>query len=136
MNRSLVFFATTILIGGVLLAACSNAAAQPTLSPQPSVEQTPAGKSSKLDMDKIFPPGPGRALVLSDCTSCHTITPIVMIQMTREARERWARDHRERVYAMNDADFQVLTEYLIENFSPGKPIPQLPKELLDTWTTY
>ena len=126
-----------MLIVGGLLAACSNSTvAQPTSFSQPSVEQTPAGKSAKLNMDEIFPPGPGRALVLSDCTSCHTITPIVMVQMTREARERWARDHRERVYAMSEADFKVVTEYLIENFSPGKPIPQLPKELLDTWTTY
>ena len=136
MNRSSIFFATIIFSGGVLLTACSNTATQPTSIPQPAEQQTPAGKSSKLNMDEIFPPGPGRDLVLSDCTNCHTITPIVLVQMTREARERWARDHKERVYAMSDADFKVLTEYLIENFSPGKPIPQLPKELLDTWTTY
>lgn len=99
-------------------------------------DKAAAGKSVKIDMNKIFPPGPGRNLVLSDCTSCHTITPIVIIQMTREARERWARDHRERVNAMSNEDFKTVTEYLIKHFSPGQPIPQLPKELLDTWTSY
>jgi len=99
--------------------------------------QAPAGRSPRLDMDKIFPPtGPGRNLVLNNCANCHTITPIVVIQMTRPARERWARDHRDRVGALTDQEFKVITEYLIKHFSPGQPIPQLPQELLDTWTNY
>jgi uncharacterized membrane protein len=108
----------------------------PAMAQSRPADKAAAGKSVKIDMNKIFPPGPGRNLVLSDCTSCHTITPIVIIQMTREARERWARDHRERVNAMSNEDFKLVTEYLIKHFSPGQPIPQLPKELLDTWTSY
>jgi hypothetical protein len=136
MKRSWIFFAAILLGIGGLLTAFSHTAAQSVSTRQPAAEKTSAGKSGKLDMDKIFPPGPGRNLVLNDCTNCHTITPIVVVQMTREARERWARDHRQRVYAMTDEDYKILTEYLIKNFSPGKPIPQLPKELLDTWTSY
>jgi len=97
----------------------------------------PAGRSPRLDRDKIFPPtGPGRNLVLNNCANCHTITPIVVIQMTRPARERWARDHRDRVGALTDQEFKLITEYLLKHFSPGQPIPQLPQELLDTWTNY
>jgi hypothetical protein len=134
-HSSMVVAAFLLGIGG-LLTASGNTAAQSGSSRQPAGQKGPSGKSAKLDMDKIFPPGPGRDLVLNDCTNCHTIAPIVLVQMTREARERWARDHRERVYAMTDEDYKILTEYLIKNVSPGKPVPQLPKELLDTWTSY
>lgn len=120
----------------LLAASVTFWASGPALAQARPADKAAAGKSVKIDMNKIFPPGPGRNLVLSDCTSCHTITPIVIIQMTREARERWARDHRERVNAMSNEDFKVVTEYLIRHFSPGQPIPQLPKELLDTWTSY
>ncbi len=119
-----------------MLTSCGSSPAQsnntnPTVDPQVG-----KGQSAKLNMDEIFPPGPGRSLVLNNCTSCHTITPIVMVQMTREARERWARDHKERVPSLSDPDFKTVTEYLIENFNPSKPVPQLPKELLDSWTSY
>jgi len=122
-----------LLAAAGMLAAAGNTLAQSAVRP---ADKAAAGKSAKIDMNKIFPPGPGRNLVLSDCTSCHTITPIVIIQMTRDARERWARDHRDRVNGMSNEDFKVLTEYLVKHFSPGQPIPQLPKELLDTWTSY
>ena len=119
-NASLLFVAV------VLIAAAGNTDAQ-----------APGGRSPRIDMDKIFPnTGPGRNLVINNCASCHTITPIVLIQMTRPARERWARDHRERVIALNDQDFKLIFEYLVKHFSPGQPIPQLPQELLDTWTNY
>ena len=136
MHRSSIFFVTIILGGGVLLTACSPATAQTSSNPQPAEQQTPAGKSSNLNIDQIFPAGPGRNLVLNNCVNCHTITPIVVLQLTKEAWERSGRDHRERVYALNDAEFHTLYDYLIANFNPSKPVPQLPKELLETWTTY
>jgi hypothetical protein len=37
---------------------------------------------------------------------------------------------------MSDEDYQILTEYLIENFGPDDPVPELPQELLDQWTSY
>ena len=81
-------------------------------------------------------PGPGRDLVLNNCTSCHTFVPIVILQMTKEAWERNGRDHRERVTGLSDADFEILYEYLIANFNPARLVPALPRELLDAWTSY
>ena len=54
--------------------------------------------------------------------------------MTKEAWERNSRDHRDRVKALSDDDFKILYEYLVANFNPDRPVPTLPKELLDTWT--
>lgn len=87
-------------------------------------------------MDEIFPPGPGRDLALNNCTSCHNITPIVTLQMTKDAWARNATEHRERVVALSDADFAALYEYLVANFNPDTPVPRLPQELLDQWTSY
>ena len=127
-------FATTLAI----LLACI----EPGCSSQPpSGSAAPKGKfvtgtPVKVNLDEIFPPGAGRDLVLNNCTTCHTFVPIVVLQLTREAWERNQRIHRERVPGMTDGDFKTLYEYLIANFNPDRPVPKLPKALLDTWTSY
>ena len=141
MIRSWLFATTLIVMVGISIASCSSGGAQSAAPAQSAGQQSaeqmvPAGKSEKVDLDKIFPTGPGRDLTLNNCTNCHTITPIVVLQLDKEAWERSGRDHRERVYAMSDAEFNTMYDYLIANFNPDKPIPQLPKELLDTWTSY
>ena len=136
MIRSWLFATILMVAVGIFLASCSSGGAQSSLPAQPVEQQTPAGKSEKVNLDQIFPAGPGRNLVLNNCVNCHTITPIVVLQLTKEAWERSGRDHRERVYALNDAEFGTLYDYLMVNFNPSKPVPQLPKELLETWTTY
>lgn len=103
--------------------------AVPTKAAQPT-------RTAKLNMDEIFPPGPGREAVLDNCTSCHTIVPIVVLQMSQSQWDRNARDHRDRVPRMGDADFKAAYAYLAKNFNPERPVPQLPQELLDTWTDY
>jgi hypothetical protein len=120
----------------------SPATAQPTSPPAlatqtaaPTRAATPTG-TAKLNMDEIFPPGPGREAVLDNCTSCHTFVPIVVLQMTQAQWDRNARDHRSRVPRMTDGDFNAAYDYLNKNFGPNHPIPKLPKELLDTWTDY
>ena len=74
--------------------------------------------------------------MLNNCTSCHTIAPIVVLQMTRDAWELNAREHRDRVISLSDAEIATLYAYLAANFNPDRPVPELPKELLDTWTSY
>lgn len=110
---------------------------QPKAAPASSpIKPTPAGEAVKVNLDEIFPAGPGRDLVLNNCTTCHTFVPIVVLQMNKEAWERNSRDHRERVKALGDRDFRILYEYLIANFNPDRPPPKLPPELLQTWTAY
>ena len=121
-----------------VLAGCG--ASGPSPGPhQPAKAMLPPGSQSakmniKVNIDEIFPPGRGRDLALNNCTTCHTFVPIVVLQMTKEAWERNGRDHRERVKALSDDDFKTLYEYLVANFNPDRPVPTLPRELLDTWT--
>jgi mono/diheme cytochrome c family protein len=120
----------------------TQAAAQPTASTQSTVASavptraaTPTG-TAKLNMDEIFPPGDGRAAVLDNCTNCHTIVPLVVLQYPQAQWDNSARNHRSRVPRMSDADFKAAYAYLAKNFNPDRPVPKLPQELLDTWTDY
>jgi hypothetical protein len=90
----------------------------------------------KVNLEEIFPPGPGRDLVLENCQNCHTFVPIVVLQMDKDAWQRNSLDHRERVTTLTDEQFKTLYTYLTTNFGPHRPVPKLPKELLKTWTGY
>ena len=116
--------------------ACSRPAPNAEAAKSAPPAAAPAGAAAKVDLDKIFPGGPGRELALSNCTTCHTFVPIVVLRMSQDAWARNSRDHRDRVKALSDAEFKVLYEYLAANFGPDKPVPKLPDELMQTWTTY
>jgi hypothetical protein len=115
-------------------AACGNpeAGGERSRPPQPDA----ATVASKVNIDEIFPPGEGRDLVLNNCQNCHTFVPIVVLQMDKDAWQRNSIDHRERVTTLTDEEFKTLYAYLTATFHPGRPVPTLPKELLDTWTSY
>lgn len=97
---------------------------------------TAGAGASKVNMEEIFPAGAGRDLVLNNCQNCHTFVPIVILQMDEEAWTRSSLDHRERVTSLSDDEFKTLYTYLKANFNPNRPVPTLPKELLESWTTY
>jgi mono/diheme cytochrome c family protein len=101
-----------------------------------SAPQSGSSEPVKVNLDEIFPPGPGRDLVLENCQNCHTFVPIVVLQMDKDAWHRNSLDHRERVTTLTDEQFKTVYEYLATNFGPHRPVPKLPKELLKTWTGY
>ncbi len=92
--------------------------------------------ASKVNMDEVFPPGPGRDLALNNCQNCHTFVPIVILQMDKDAWTRSSIDHRERVTSLTDEEFKTVYEYLSATFNPDRPVPTLPKALLESWTSY
>jgi len=127
----------------VAFAACSGSnstetgqdtRSEPAQADAPSDQS--AGTTDRIDIDAIFPPGPGRDLVLHNCTSCHVFTPIVVLQMNESEWDRSAGEHRDRVDNLSEAEFATLYDYLKANFNPDKPVPQLPQALLDSWTSY
>jgi hypothetical protein len=80
-------------------------------------------------MNKIFPPGPGKDLVFSNCTGCHSFVCSIIGQRTADAWNKIKTTHRKRVSALSDADFGALFDYLAANFNDQKPVPELPPEL-------
>ena len=123
-----------LVMTAIAAAACSEApdSSGGSKPPQPDAKTV----ASKVNLDEIFPPGDGRDLVLNNCQNCHTFVPIVVLQMEEDAWTRNSIDHRERVTQVSDDDFKTMYTYLKANFHPGRPVPKLPKELLDTWTSY
>lgn len=132
-----------------LLTACgggttseSGSGAAPAQQAEPAKPAAGGGTStaganaSKVNMDEIFPAGAGRDLVLNNCQNCHTFVPIVILQMDEDAWTRSSLDHRGRVAVLSDDEFKTLYTYLKANFNPSRPVPKLPQELLESWTTY
>ncbi len=117
-------------------AAPTQASASTSSAAKAAAAQPTAGAPAKLNMDAIFPPGPGRDVVLENCTTCHTFVPLVVLQYTQSQWDLSARNHRDRVPRLSDADFKAAYAYLAANFNPEHPVPQLPQNLLDTWTDY
>ena len=114
-------------------AGCGSASDVP---PDAAVAQAGSSDRVKVNLDEIFPQGPGRDLVLENCQNCHTFVPIVVLQMDKDAWHRNSLDHRDRVTTLTDDQFKTVYEYLTTNFGPHRPVPRLPKELLKTWTGY
>ena len=124
-----------LTVSAIAAAACSGSTEKTSgraLPPQPDAKTV----ASKVNIDEIFPPGEGRDLVLNNCQNCHTFVPIVVLQMDADAWTRNSLDHRDRVTSLTDDEFKTLYSYLRANFHPGRPVPTLPKALLDTWTSY
>ncbi len=95
-----------------------------------------AGQTYRVNMDEIFPAGEGRDLVLNNCQNCHTWVPIVVLRMNDAEWARSSREHRGRVEALEDEDFETLYAYLSSTFTPERPVPELPPALLESWTNY
>ena len=98
----------------------------------------PAARSGpvRVDIDEIFPAGPGRDLLLNNCQNCHVWVPIVILQMDEAAWFRNSLEHRSRVEGLSDEEFEFLYDYLSSTFTPDRPIPELPAALLEAWTSY
>lgn len=127
-------FAAVALLAGAGLSACGE---QPRPEPREASEAPVQGvEREPFNIHDVFPEGPGRELVLNNCQSCHVLVPILVLRMDEASWHRNAIEHRERVEGLNDDEFALLYRYLATNFTPERPIPELPAALLDTWTTY
>jgi mono/diheme cytochrome c family protein len=133
-RSALLLLAAALAAGGC--SEGSSAAGAGAGGANTAVATTSSDGQMRVDMDAIFPAGEGRDLLLNNCQSCHTWAPIVVLQMTPEEWDRWAVEHRPRVSNLTEEEFTTLKAYLVENFNPSRPVPELPPALLEGWTTY
>lgn len=127
-------FAVFSLAAAALLVSCGDS--PPAEEPEASEPPIQDAESKPFNIRDVFPEGPGRELVLDNCQSCHVLVPILVLRMDEASWYRNSLEHRERVEALGDEDFNILYDYLTSTFTPDRPIPKLPAALLDTWTTY
>ncbi len=110
----------------------ASATTLPVASPQTTTVSW-SGATAKLDMDRIFPPGKGRDLVLFNCTGCHSFVRIVTGQRTQDAWQVVRRTMRSRVSGLGDQEYDELFAYLEANFDDTRPVPSLPDWLLGSY---
>lgn len=100
-----------------------------------------------VDLDVVFRCRPGEAvpvpqcrsmreMVLQNCTVCHTFVPIVMQQFDGGGWQGLLDRHRDRVAQLSDRQVASIHDYLTATFNEQHEPPDLPEELLKTWTTY
>lgn len=104
-------------------------------------------RAQDVDLDVVFRCRPGEAVapavcketrevILQNCTVCHTFVPIVMMQFDSGGWEGLLERHRERVPHLSDPQIASLHKFLTATFNEEHEPPELPEELLKTWTTY
>lgn len=71
----------------------------------------------------MLPDGPGKAIVVKACTSCHTIGNIVK---KRGSEDEWADTVSKMIgrgAILTDDDADTLVEYLATHYGPSAPKP-------------
>jgi hypothetical protein len=127
-----------LLVSGWLLGACGGSGAPASGSagsatppaaaaPPTAMKAEPSGPEPKTVAD-LFPAGPGRDLVMNNCTSCHNVACSAMGQRTAERWDSLRDSHRDRV---SGADVNAIFAYLKTNFGPDKPEPKIPPAFLE-----
>lgn len=101
------------------------------LPPSPAASLN--GPTAKVDMDKIFPPGKGRDLVLYNCIGCHSFVRLVIGQRTVGAWEAVRRRMGPRASGLGEQELDDLFAYLEQNFNDTKPVPSVPDWLLSSY---
>lgn len=125
-----------IIAGGALLSGCSEVSAPgseeapPASAPQAGTgaDATPAQPATVAD---LFPEGPGRDLVLNNCTACHAVACSVIGQRTATRWDSLREDHRDKVSSLSEQDVNTLFAYLKERFNDTRPEPTVPPAFLE-----
>jgi mono/diheme cytochrome c family protein len=136
MFRSLALVA--VIVGGLTIAGCGGSGTSQSGSSSGASQPAPAsGTAMKADaptgpepknVAEVFPAGPGRDLVMNNCTSCHNVACSAIGQRTPDRWDSLRDAHRERV---TGADVDAIFTYLKTNFGPDKPEPKIPPAFLE-----
>jgi hypothetical protein len=74
--------------------------------------------------------------VLQNCTNCHSIVPIVLSQHDANGWQTHRLNHENRVAGLTKEEKDLVWAYLIQNFQPGRQLPDLPPDMLKGETGY
>ncbi len=70
-----------------------------------------------------------REAILSNCTVCHAITPIVKAQKDKKGWAAFLQTHRTRVPDIADDVYTGMGKFLSGHYNPQTKPPKLPPEL-------
>ena len=82
---------------------------------------TAQGRGAREDMSAYLPPGAGRELVVSNCTTCHDLRGTVRLRQSPTAWEALVLDMGARGAPLTMDDVDPLAKYLGSVFGPDSP---------------
>jgi competence ComEA-like helix-hairpin-helix protein len=95
-----------------------------------SFSKTAAQATSNATDAKLLPEGPGKAVVLKACLSCHSVKPIVA--KPGRSEDDWADVVSKMVgrgAILSDDDADLVIQYLAANFGPDANTPAATSEV-------
>ena len=106
----------------------------------------PSAWGQGLDIDAAMPCAPpahvgtqspdvcsrSRDLFMQNCTSCHTVIPVIRMQKPDNEWDATIVRHREKITEAADEDLELVGQFLKDRFRPGRPVPKIPQELIDS----
>jgi cytochrome c5 len=129
------------VLTAIVLAACSGETADTELedtTPAVVQDQAPAAAPAAeqpATVADIFPEGPGKQLVLSNCASCHAVACTAIGQRPEGRWNELREAHREHVPSLSEEELTATFAYLSENFSANQPEPSVPPQFLQQGCT-
>ena len=100
----------------------------PTIMPTTGAVSPTSTGQFRTPLDAL-PPGPGRALLIPSCDTCHSYLCGVFHKLTVDHWRTVRANHGTRIGSLNAADFNTVFEYLMTNFNATKPEPDVPPEI-------
>ena len=124
---------SVFVLGSLLLVGCSKSAPPPAESSQSAAPAAPAAAASapsgNFNMSSIFPPGPGKDMVLSTCGTCHSVACAATGQRTKDRWDNIEKSHKDKLTGYSSKDVDTMFAYMKTNFNDSKPEPTIPAEL-------
>jgi len=123
-------------IGAALAVGCGEAAA-PSVAEMPSnaapapPPAAPAQGAEPASVADLFPEGPGRELVLNNCSSCHAVACSAIGQRTAARWDSLKEDHRDKAASLGQQELDTIFAYLKSHFDDSQPEPRVPAEFLE-----
>ncbi|HWP85410.1 MAG TPA: hypothetical protein VNN17_09485 [Terriglobia bacterium] len=72
---------------------------------------------------QMLPEGPGKDVVATVCTNCHSLENVVTLRLSRQEWSGLVNDMIARGAPAFDDQFEIITNYLATNFGPDSKIP-------------
>lgn len=105
----------------------------------------PAAAQEQLDLNAIMPCGTpdlagkqsadqctlARDAFMQNCTSCHSFVPIVLLQKDAAGWDATLTQHQSLAPGISRTDLDIIGQFLKDHFRPDRPVPALPKQLID-----
>ena len=122
----LVFLGVSLMVGCLAETPAVVSEEEPLMD---AIHETDA--AMPISIAELFPDGPGKVLVMDNCSACHAVACSVIGQRTNRRWDNLKEDHRDKASNLTEEDLETLFKYLKANFNDSRPEPIVPANFLE-----